>query len=586
MSVSPPQQTSPIPFTFSQYPPPPILSTATRQISAAAYLDPEFAGAVIREVVEDEHRAVPPSYGFDLGPILRHCFRARRLLLFRDALLAATALVGLLVAPVPIMLWLTVGFTVLVVRSRRLRHLSLVSRIWLVMAVLFATSILPCLLTLLAFAQLGTGGNSLSGQPDTSSSSTTGGAVFTAWLGAFGLALNVIFLVLPYLIVFAFRLKTYAIFSAELRDGQPQRLPDITNTRIAHRIATVGSIQRGNITVQERDPFIGSGQVRAGWSFTVPLRRHAVTGSGRPDRTTIHLDAVALNRSLRAALLRLSDESLPESSRIPGLYLAPHIAADGVRGLGDPLLHPQVRLPFTVASEEAVDAIISHPQAGLRYYERVVIGVAGRPLTVAGGHTDLPAQDLGIDVSAFVHVAVEGGMLYAEFMATVMPPIQQRYQMLDQLRPERVVSKAFLDSVLVFPAETAASGWRLLRNGWRIATTGLRMTRADRESQEYRVYDYGARLSVRELAAEAEPYKFLQQLDEWKYSKILSRTVSDTIVDFLEDNGVDTSDFRQKITHVENHYGTVNNINGSQVAFGGSNSFTQNNAMSGKDGAR
>src|SRR5438876_12460334 len=62
----------------------PVLSGVTRQLCCAAYLDPAFANQVIAEVVEDEHRAVPPSLDFDLNPVVRHCYRARRLLLARD----------------------------------------------------------------------------------------------------------------------------------------------------------------------------------------------------------------------------------------------------------------------------------------------------------------------------------------------------------------------------------------------------------------------------------------------------------------------------------------------------------------------
>ncbi|MEU8817645.1 hypothetical protein [Actinoplanes sp. NPDC048796] len=48
------------------------LNDATRQLCGAPYLDTGFANDVIREVVEPERKAVPPSYGFDLDPVVRH----------------------------------------------------------------------------------------------------------------------------------------------------------------------------------------------------------------------------------------------------------------------------------------------------------------------------------------------------------------------------------------------------------------------------------------------------------------------------------------------------------------------------------
>ena len=43
-----------------------ILNDTTRLMCAGTYLDPNYARAVIRELVEHEHRAVVPSVGFDL----------------------------------------------------------------------------------------------------------------------------------------------------------------------------------------------------------------------------------------------------------------------------------------------------------------------------------------------------------------------------------------------------------------------------------------------------------------------------------------------------------------------------------------
>jgi hypothetical protein len=71
-------------------------TTATRRLCAAAYLDEDFRDTALREVYRQPHRAVAPSYGFTLGPVLGHCLRARTVALIRDglvvAILSATAL--------------------------------------------------------------------------------------------------------------------------------------------------------------------------------------------------------------------------------------------------------------------------------------------------------------------------------------------------------------------------------------------------------------------------------------------------------------------------------------------------------------
>src|SRR5437870_4635465 len=70
----------------------------TRYLCAAAYIDRRFADEAISGVLEEEHRAVAPSYGVDLVPVIRHCLAARRRRLVRDAIL-----VGLLVAGWPLL---------------------------------------------------------------------------------------------------------------------------------------------------------------------------------------------------------------------------------------------------------------------------------------------------------------------------------------------------------------------------------------------------------------------------------------------------------------------------------------------------
>src|SRR5215203_198579 len=82
------------------------LQNTTRYLCAAAYLDRKFRDRMITEFIDHERRAVVPSFGFDLEPVVLHCLRARRLILFRDLALLALTLSILLAAPV-------VGFIIL-----------------------------------------------------------------------------------------------------------------------------------------------------------------------------------------------------------------------------------------------------------------------------------------------------------------------------------------------------------------------------------------------------------------------------------------------------------------------------------------
>ena len=80
---------------------------ATRYLSAAAHVDPEFARRVVRELLVAEQRLPVPAAGIDLVTVVRHCIAARSRRLYRDAALVVLPLVAAAVSG-----WATVGWYV------------------------------------------------------------------------------------------------------------------------------------------------------------------------------------------------------------------------------------------------------------------------------------------------------------------------------------------------------------------------------------------------------------------------------------------------------------------------------------------
>jgi hypothetical protein len=587
------------PLSTPAYVPAPSLSTTTRQLCCAPYVDVGFANDVIREVVEQERRAVPPSYGFDLDPIVRHCLRARRLLLGRAGVVTLLLLIGLCVAAQWTLPWLALCGLITCGQSARFRSQSIDTKIRVYGILGLVTIVLCCFgifwtAGIAAFfkqwaAQVGNASGYSTGSPyDGYGTDAAGPTSVADALRAFAIttsgglyqALPLVLGIATFTALFLFRRRGYAILATELAPGVHSAPPPVHNARVTRRLAIVAATQRGNITVQERNPFLGSGRVAHGWSFAVTLRPAKDPSGGRaagPDRR-IPIDGVELHRRVREAVLGLRDTDLPEGERIPGLFVTPHVVADGVRAVDDPLINPHTDVPHTLASDAAIRAIIGCPQGGLRHYERIVVPAAGKAVHTHAGDLVVQAQDLGIGVTAYAHFAVEGGMLYTEFMATVLPPVRAPYTLVDALRPERVTGRTFRDTVRRLAIDTVASPWWLLQGVWRSATLERRMRTAAEASEEYRSYDYGAELSVRELAAEPDVDKFLQRLDGWKYVKLLDKVIGETVIDFLTEHGIDTGEFRTAITHIRNEYGNVNNISGGIQNFGGTNVNTQYNS--------
>jgi hypothetical protein len=559
-------------LSMPSYQSPVTLDDTTRRLCCAPYLDVDFARAVIREVVESERKSVPPSYGFDLEPVVRYCLHARRLLLFRYALVSGLLLAGFCLNFTSTIMWLGLCAVIVGLRSKAVRALPFSMRLAGVLAlVILGVCFFGYLL--IQFVLVGVSGSiEYPGAQDPyggydSPTTEISQGLATGLLGMHMIAPAVLALGM-FLVLFLSRRHVYGIFTTELSLGNAYAPPRTGNSRVEQRLSVVAAMQRGNICVQDVDPFAGAGWVEHSWSFATSLRP-------RTGASPVAIDSVALNQRIFDAVAGLQDPLLPANERVPNVFVVPYVAADGYRSSDDPLIDPQTRTPRTLASLEAIAAIARSPQGGLRHYLRAVIPASGKEIRTPDGRPVLPAQDSGIGVTAFVHVAVEGGMLYTEFVSTVMPQVRSQFHLVDNLRPERIYTQAATHTLTDFLRENLLGPVHLVRLGWDTLRLTARMNRSAQRADELRFYDYGADVSVRELGAQRPTMKFMQVLDSGKYIKILDRAVTQAVIAYLDEQGVDTAEFRSAVTNVS--IGKATFIGGQQ-SFGGQNTNVQNNA--------
>ncbi|MDG4833601.1 hypothetical protein O7627_30470 [Solwaraspora sp. WMMD1047] len=570
------QRTTPYFYTPAPAPPPPSFSTTTRLLCSAAYLDHGFARTVIDEVVENEQRAVAPSADFDLEPVVRHSYRARKMLFVRDLVLTGLLLAGLILVPFVTLAWILTAAGILAMR--RNATLGSGAAAGLRSTALFVTALIV-LCCLGAFTPL----LLLPGGSDTSSASDPFGGPYGGDTGGLGSSLEeaalqtafsataLVFLLVMLPVALAagtlvtsavHRISAFRAMLSSFGAAVPGTAPPLPNDRIARRMAWVRAAQYGNVTVHARNPLLGAGNPVSGasWTMALTLRPdpNATHGGSRPP-TDVHtlVDPQEIHLRLRERVLALADPALPEHQRVPGVRIADHVVADGERRDGDPLLDREHR-PHAVAAPEAITAIIRHPQGGLRYYQRFVVGVDGKQVMADDGSLVLPAQSQEIAISAFVHVAVEGGRLYAEFIGMLLPPVREEFHVADRLRPTAApgFGAALLTAVKSWP-DTVKAPLRVARSLWQMATLQSRMNRARTDSRENLINDYGARISVRELASEELPRKFLQALDAEKYLQLVEKAVSEALLDYLDERQIDTSEYRRRMAFIQNNNTTI-----------------------------
>ncbi|TDC75178.1 hypothetical protein [Actinomadura sp. 7K507] len=546
------------------------MQNLTRYLCAATYLDKDLCDAVIDEYVDEAYRAVVPSHGYDLEPVIRHARQARRMRIVRDTLLVGTWVGLFIVAPflaVPYVLLFAYGTLLTRVPWRRLsgwRRLGIAvlapwPLLWILSFAgfgLFAVYILP--------AGLLTG---------TATYGSVGLGAALLLLVVMPLSLGLPAVALGHLALVLRRL------ARDLMPGAHGPGPDPGAGRFAGALAHVRASQDGNITLYAGDnPFIGAGHPHSPdarvWSVVLELDRKASDLLGKPapldgPAGSVHVDPVVMHDRIRAKLHEMRDERpasgdgqrpLPPNERIDGLVTGWHVAARGrcvqrprpVDDLnavvydGHPLIDRAGRVPYSTASPEAVEAAIRHPQAGVRCFQRVSIGARGRAITTPSGGVVAPAEDQEAGLSAFVHLAVEGRMLYGHFAATVLPPVRPAFKIVDELPMwdgGKLLGKTI---VFGFPSLFSApllAPYRLAGALWRIVRATL-AAEAGPDPAAQLVHDYGARISVRELAADDRFHDFVQELDVDKYTRLIERRVNEALLDYLGECGIDVSAYR------------------------------------------
>ena len=524
------------------------LTNATRYLCAASYLNPAFATTVIWELLASR-RAVAPSIGIDLGPVIRNCLNSRRIQLIRDVILTILLVVGVFFVPLPTFAVLTAGAILAFLpggTERRSLGIKLLAAAAIGIVVVVTATVIGFILviSLVAHSAVPVG-------PLAAVSGTTA-AIET-----------VIYALLAGTTVFIYTHTRYQILGERLRPGAEPFRFDASTARIESRIAEVEAAQWGNVALYARqNPFVGAGEATRTWSIAIELDRARPAGSDNwvqpKSRGYVPIDPVELHYEIRKRLLRLKDPELPPNERISALVVEDHIVGEGQRRWDGPLIDPARNVPYSQASGKAIEALIRHPQAGLRYYQRVSVNDEGQAV-FSDGQQVLSGADQEIAVSAFVYVAVEGRMFYLEFVSTALPPVQHWYHIINLL--SRMSHGNYLMMVIMDAARSFFS--YMIKSPFRLVGT-LRLMHRERKAAEAEITsitDYlqdnvGARFSVRELGSSKSMHTHIQDLDAVKYTKIIERLLTDTVLDFLVSKNVDVTAYRASVSVAINN-GTV-----------------------------
>jgi len=534
-TVEPPTFDPPAP---DAEPPAPATSTATRYLSVGAYADPHFRGRCLREVYHQPRRFVAPSYGFDLGAVLWHCLRARRLAIRRDALIVL-ALLGTavldwraLAAIVVALIALRTTRTAKDVAGERMRQwrattpgtpirsnrrtlviLGGWATAWVTLAVLAATILVLDPQPLLGVPRVGDGA------------------------------------IVAVALVFA--LPTLFSLWREKRVEEFAWDRPMPATRLNARLHDIEGQQDANtIIYSDFEPFIGAGDIFATWGFAVRLVRKQsdLPGTGQLNEGEREFaeppfTAEEIVDYVRGHLQRLttgeSEMLIPDLTVTDRVFLSAR--EHGHRSL-------------TTGPGQLREIIRNPTQPARHYLVCQVVSWGGEVVT-----------------TVHVHIAVQGRSLYLEVTTTLMAPCKERYRIVD-LEDGRG-SKAWIRALATGLRETSstialAPGRLVLASA---EVIGLRNSRRGRRTR--RRTDRGAQVSVRQIGSTDDKLRnFTQGRDVVKFRRLIENRVYAHVLDFLDEHDVDTTEYRARSASVFN----VGMINNAEATINGDVSGTSN----------
>ncbi|MGW4213837.1 hypothetical protein ACWEIJ_38045 [Lentzea sp. NPDC004789] len=511
----------------------------TRYLCVAARTDERFAERIIKALLTEDLHAVAPSVGFSLRPVLLHALAGVRQRQLRDWCLLAATVLALVLSP----LW-TVMFLVVVLpvgaslaqragESRRLRDVVFALISLAILLLVFVTTV----------SALGTAATPARGRsaPEPPVPEWLFGLPWLALLTVLGMYALQVWSEWRIRLTLLGEL-TRAAFSTEAAPPLPP-----SQEWLSDRLVAIDAAERGNVTIYDGfTPFIGHGSLVSTWSFAMPSLR-------RDTESVVPLDTGELVAHVHERLAGIG----VQPDELPGLFLAERAFVSGNALTMHPALLPERELePLQQLSGEDLARLAARPHSSARHYLCAQV----------------PSWGGEVVASTFLHFSTDGRLLYLQCDRTVLGPLWRQYHDVDRISP--VLTAGAVGRLLARAASGVASA--VPRAPVRVVRDLTFHWRAERHRTVERAiarqdlgHSYGARFSVREQATDTKYHNYFQKTDAAKHLKVIERHVLAALLDFLDDRGVDTTEFRNRQMTILNQgviqTGGVSNVGNQAV---------------------
>jgi hypothetical protein len=313
-------------------------------------------------------------------------------------------------------------------------------------------------------------------------------------------------------------------------------------------------VEKANVIVYangEGDPFIGSGK-RLDFAQVHPVNITRPATDANGNKAVIRsFDAITLHANLAKEMLAMGLHDLQVKNRL-------YVRGDYAQAING-LLPDKYGSPRSRVKPDQVRSGAVQPTARARTYVCVERVREGGQLVIG----------------MYVRAELEQDLLSIERSLYFLPPIQDWY------KPTRDLVANDFTSMTWIPLTTAVS--RVLpmlmgkplsgKDGKELKNVVSQLEEAEatarREIQKGYQYDYGARTSLREAVAAYFTREHFDQADILREAQALDRRLLGLIRGFLDDRGVDTSDFSKNIQQVTMAVTTIGTVQAGTAVVGG-----------------
>jgi hypothetical protein len=327
----------------------------------------------------------------------------------------------------------------------------------------------------------------------------------------------------------------YGIIVPKLTHGafDPNKAPAPTSASQAARLAEIARCDGGNVTVfQGFTPFVGFGKLTETWAF--------------PIRVDIPKSGATAVKPFRVNDLYRHVADAVENLRLPGVQVQDQLFVNG----GDLSLNLNEPTRRSLLPDETRAPVPNVPPKIIRDL-RESNGGRSRPYLAL----QVRAWEGQVVVTQFLRFTLmrEDGLLFVEHSTSLLAPVRAAYHEVDAL-PDRptfhhvaplligALPRAIGLAIGSVPAVLVALRGLFDR-------TEVRQLRQIRHHQ----FNYGALMSVREDASDHQYYRYYQMVDGDMHTKVIDRRILESLVGFLGQHDIDTSELRENQSVINNN---------------------------------